>query len=317
MNIWQSFSRPILILAPMEDVTDTVFRQIVIDCGKPDLAFTEFTNVEGLCSKKGDPIVSQRLKFDKKEKPLIAQIWGKDPEHYRIAAERIQGMGYDGIDINMGCPEKSVVKNGCCSALIQNHALATEIINATKEGAGSLPVSVKTRIGFHTIQTVEWISFLLTHNLDALTIHGRTVKEESKVPCHWDEIGRCVKLRNTIAPQTLLIGNGDILSLQEAQEKITTYTLDGIMIGRGIFQNPFLFSGREKTSITKDERFQLLEKHLRLFKTIWDEKKHYPIMKKFYKMYIQEFTGASEVRQQFMETTSIEEALAMTALMNK
>jgi len=216
-NIWQQLKKPIFILAPMEDVTDTVFRQIVLSLGKPDLFFTEFTNCEALLSK-GKRRVEHRLQFTSLEKPIIAQIWGTKPEQFKKVAETLVDMGFDGIDINMGCPERSVVRQGACSALIKDHALTREIIQAVKEGSGGkLPVSVKTRIGFNEIQTEEWIGFLLEQDLASLTIHGRTVKEMSAVPAHWDEIGKVTLLRDQLNSNTIIIGNGDVMSLKEAK----------------------------------------------------------------------------------------------------
>lgn len=298
-----------MILAPMEDVTDTVFRQIIAQCGTPDLFFTEFTNVEGLASEKGNAIVSQRLLFTPHEKPIIAQVWGKNPDHYYEAAVRIKDMGFDGIDINMGCPEKSVIKNGCCAALIQHPKLATTIITATQQGAGeSIPVSVKTRIGVNTIVTDEWISFLLTHNLAAITVHGRTVKEQSEVPCHWDEIAKAVHLRNQLKKETLIIGNGDVASLEDAQEKVTKYNVDGVMIGRGIFHNPFLFSGKKREDIPPSLLFKTLMQHMTLYDLTWGTQKNYAVLKKYFKIYIQGFPGAQEIREKLMTTQSTDEA---------
>jgi len=214
MNIWQQLKKPIFALAPMEDVTDTVFRRIVTSCAAPDIMFTEFTSVDGMDSE-GSVHVSHRLKFDNSEKPLIAQIWGTTPESYFNAAQELQKRNFDGIDINMGCPVPKIIKKGCCSALINDHTKAKEIIDATRSGAGKLTLSVKTRIGFKTIVTDEWIGFLLEQNLDALTIHGRTTKELSSVPNHWDEIGKAVALKNRIAPHTIILGNGDIMSREE------------------------------------------------------------------------------------------------------
>ena len=340
MNIWQKLPKPIFMLAPMEDVTDTVFRQILLTTGRPALFFTEFTNVDGMFSK-GSEHVTKRLKFTPQEKPLIAQIWGMNPENFYKAAKEIKDMGYDGIDLNMGCPQHDVTSHGACSALIKNHPLATEIIRATQEGsrshssgqAGGLPVSVKTRIGFGTIQTEEWIGFLLTHNLPALTIHGRTVKEMSKVPAHWDEIGKAVMLRNqmqkdysssersesrssrqarTIKYKTLIIGNGDVMSIAEAEEKAKQYGLDGIMIGRGIFHNPWLFHPKiDPTAKTLQERLKLLQNHVQLYQNTWGTAKQYAPLKKYFKIYLSGFEGAAEIRGKFMETTTPEEALVL------
>ncbi len=200
-NFWQRIPKPFYVLAPMEDVTDTVFRQVIAHCNCPDIYFTEFVNVGGLAFEQKNPelgqIVSHRLaKMD--EKPLVAQIWGITPDDYLQSAKKIVELGgFAGIDINMGCPVKNVIKQGACSALIKNPNLASEIIKATQIGSQNLiPISVKTRIGFDKIETENWVSFLLKQNIQALTIHGRTVKEESKVPCHWDEIGKVVNLNN-------------------------------------------------------------------------------------------------------------------------
>ncbi|EKD85283.1 MAG: hypothetical protein ACD_38C00053G0002 [uncultured bacterium] len=310
-NIWKDLKKPIFALAPMDDVTDTVFRQIIADLAAPDLYFTEFTSVDGMVSEKGFEAVSKRLQFTEKERPIIAQIWGSDAEKFFKAAQIVKKMGFDGIDINMGCPEKSVVKRGMCSALINNPELAAKIIETVKKGGG-LPVSVKTRIGFREIQTEEWLGFLLKQDLDALIIHGRTVKEMSKVPAHWDEIGKAVEMRNKINPKTLIIGNGDIESYNEGLEKIKTYGVDGVMIATGIFKNLWIFEKTGKIhDLTLEERLNQLLKHTRLFTETWGETKSFAILKKFFKIYISEFKGASETRAEFMNTNSLEEVKSL------
>lgn len=291
----------------MDDVTDTVFRQIIADLAAPDLYFTEFTSVDGMVSEKGFEPVSKRLQFTEKERPIIAQIWGSDLDKFFEAAQMIKKMGFDGIDINMGCPEKSVVKRGMCSALINNQPLAAEIIKATKEGGG-LPVSVKTRLGFREIQTEEWLGFLLKQDLDALIIHGRTVKEMSKVPAHWDEIGKAVKLRDAINPKTLIIGNGDIESYQDGLAKVKTYGVDGIMIATGIFKNLWIFEKSGKIhALTLEGRLNQLLKHTRLFVDTWGNTKSFAILKKFFKCYLSDFDGAAELRAKFMEAKNLED----------
>ena len=293
----------------MEAVTDVVFRQILYECGKPDVMFTEFTNVEGMYSKGRDQVV-HRLLFEQNHHPIVAQVWGKSPEHYLKATQEIVDLGFDGIDINMGCPEANVLKGGSCAALINNHPLAHEIIIATQEGAGHLPVSVKTRIGVKNIVTEEWISFLLSHNLAALTVHGRTAAEMSKVPNHWDEIGKTVGLRNHLNPATMLIGNGDVVTHQQALDMIETYGLDGVMIGRGIFQNPWIFNPAiNPDNVSSENRVRLLIRHVELFDQIWHESKHFDILKKFFKIYINGFPGAHELRVKFMESQTPEQAL--------
>lgn len=306
-NIWQELKKPIFILAPMDDVTDTVFRQIIADLARPDLYFTEFTSVDGMVSEKGFGPISKRLQFTKKERPIVAQIWGSDPEKFFNASQIIKKMGFDGIDINMGCPEKSVVKRGMCSALINNQELAAKIIRAVKDGGG-LPVSVKTRIGFRKIQTEEWLGFLLKQDLDALIIHGRTVSEMSKVPAHWDEIGKAVKLRDQINPETLIIGNGDVVSYEDGIEKVKTYGVDGIMIATGIFKNLWIFDkSGELHDLSLKQRLEQLLKHTRLFVKTWGEKKSFAILKKFFKCYLSDFEGAAEIRAKFMETNNRED----------
>lgn len=315
---WQDLPKPFFALAPMEGGTDTVYRQIVMSLGKPDVMFTEFTNCEGLLSKGKDE-VGKRLLFDKSEKPIIAQIWGAKPESFFKVAEMLIEMGFDGIDINMGCPEKTVVANGCCSALIENPSLATEIIQATKEGAGSLPVSVKTRIGFKDIQTEKWIGFLLHQDLDALTIHFRTQKEMSLVPAHWEEAQKIAELKAKCSNlRTVIIGNGDVETKKQGLELANNYGLDGIMIGRGAFHNPFVFDENIKYETqSKAERIQLLINHLNLFEKTWTKVhplsersyfKSYPPLKRFFKIYINGFEGASDLREKLMNTKNLEEA---------
>lgn len=306
---WNDLPNPFFALAPMEDVTDTVFRQIVASAARPDVFFTEFTNTDGILSRGAD-IVTQRLKYTEIERPLIAQIWGIHPESFYKAAQEIVKLGFDGIDINMGCPIRNIVKIGACSALINNHALTKEIIDATKKGAGSasrrIPISIKTRIGFNKIVTQEWIGFLLNQDLAALTIHGRTAAEMSAVPVHWDEIEKAVILKNTLKVKTLLIGNGDIKNREQGLELVKKYQLDGIMIGRGVFENPWVFQ-KEQKIISKQERLLLLKKHVHLFKQTWSTNKNFQVLKKYFKIYIAGFPNAAEIRQSLMQTNSFEE----------
>ncbi|GAB4147388.1 MAG: tRNA-dihydrouridine synthase [Patescibacteria group bacterium] len=294
----------------MEDVTDTVFRQIVAQEGRPDVFFTEFTNCEGAQSA-GQAAVVKRLKYTENERPLVAQIWGITPSDYFKTAQMIAELGFDGIDINMGCPVKKIIKQGACSALIKNPSLAKEIILATREGAGNLPVSVKTRIGFNQIQTEEWIGFLLKEiQPEVLTIHGRTVKEASKVPNHWDEIGKVAQLRNQLSPETLVVGNGDIISMQEGVDKCNEFNLDGYMIGRGIFQNLWVFNPRiDPAEVPIAKRLQVLEDHVKLFHITWGTTKHFNLMKKYFKIYLNTFPGAAEMRAELMNCNSAEEVL--------
>jgi len=312
-NFWNELKRPIYILAPMEDVTDTVLRQVIARCGKPAVFFTEFTNVEGMFSK-GERHVVQRLRYTEAERPLVAQIWGTRPENFYKAAKKLIDMGFDGIDLNMGCPASGVMQKGACSGLINNRPLAKEIIDATKEGAaGVIPVSIKTRLGFRAID-FSWIAFVLEQNPAVLTVHARTVSEMSKVPAHWDRLKTVVEMRNAMNSSTLIIGNGDIKSLGDAQQKVAEAGADGAMIGRGIFENPFLFSGNITLSDkTPQEKMQLLLDHMQLWIDTWGDSKHFPILRKFFKVYANGFPGAQDLRMQLMETQSPEETEQIVA----
>jgi tRNA-dihydrouridine synthase len=297
-DFWQALARPFFILAPMEDVTDTVFRQIVASCGRPDAYFTEFTSADGLVSR-GRKKVGQRLVFTQAERPIVAQLWGLEPKNFYTCAREIAVLGFDGIDLNFGCPERSVVVKGAGAALIKNQPLAHEIIQATHEGAGGLPISVKTRIGYAQIETEPWIDFLLTHDLNAITIHGRTAKEMSAVPVHWDEIAKARELRNHSGKKTLIVGNGDVRTRANGETLAKRYSLDGIMIGRGIFEDPWVFENPHQTHKAA-ERLQKFIAHIDLFTTTWGETKNFLVLRKFVKTYVSGFTGASELRVKLM-----------------
>jgi tRNA-dihydrouridine synthase len=307
MNFWKQLSKPFFVLAPMDDVTDTSFRRVVAQAAPADVYFTEFTSVDGLMSQGGHLAVERRLKFDpaELERPLVAQIWGLDLDNYKQTAEDLVRRGFSGIDINMGCPVKDVIKKGCCSALINNPTLAAQIIAAVKAGAGDLPVSVKTRIGFHDITTEEWIGFLLRQDVAAITIHARTTREQSKVPAHWDEVAKAVKLRDELAPDTLIIGNGDVRNREHGLELAKETGADGIMIGRGVFHDLFAFDDEIHDP---SELFDHLLRHLDLYEEAWEGTKPYDILKKFFKIYVNGFPGASDLRVQLMETKSADEA---------
>jgi tRNA-dihydrouridine synthase len=306
-NIWASLPKPFTVLAPMDDVTDVVFRSIVRESAAPDLFFTEFTNVEALCSA-GKTSQIRRLTLDTNDHPIIAQIWGKEPEHYAQATTLIKEMGFDGVDINMGCPQHDVIKNGSCSALIHNHELAHDILVAVQQAADDLPVSVKTRIGLKEIETEDWIGFLLEHNLQAISVHGRTAKEMSLVPAHWDEIGKAVQLRDAMKKETIIVGNGDVKNWNEAIQKHKEFGVDGVMIGRGIFANMWAFE-KDQTEHHPRERIQLLRLHIERFRDQWESTKQYDILKRFYKIYMTGFEGAHDLRNELMMTKRFEEAL--------
>lgn len=310
-NFWQRLPRPFFILAPMDDVTDVVFREVVacLSVGKPDVFFTEFTNVEGLCSV-GREALLPRLKFTENQRPIVAQIWGSIPKNFEAVAGQLVEMGFDGIDINMGCPEKGVVSRGQCAGLIENYKLAGEIIEATLKGAqGKIPVSIKTRIGIKEIVTDKWIPFLLQFPLAAITVHGRTAREMSKVPAHWEEIETAVQLRDARneSQDTLIIGNGDVRDRKHGLELAERYGVDGVMIGRGIFESIFAFSVSADQSISVSKKVELLLDHARLFDKTWGKTKPFVLMRKFAKIYIKDFPGASGLRVKLMETNSLKD----------
>ncbi len=309
-SFWQDLPKPILALAPMEDVTDTVFRRIVASCARPSVFFTEFTSVDGLFSRGHEEVI-HRFDFGETEHPIVAQIWGNTPALFYKAAKLIEEMKFDGIDINAGCPEKNIISHGGGACLIQDPPRMKEIIHATKDGAGNLPVSVKTRLGYKKISE-GWIRFLLEQDLDALTIHGRTAAELSKVPANWDEIAKAVHLRKELSKDTVIIGNGDVADYADAVSKCSNSGADGAMIGRGIFYNLWAF---DKTGITHMDDRRTLERimreHIRLFDQTWGKRKNFAVMKKFFKIYIQGFPHASEIRERLMETNNLKDAEAI------
>jgi tRNA-dihydrouridine synthase len=312
MSFLDELPKPFFALAPLDDVSDTVFRQIVAECAKPDIMFTEFVNVDGLQSAGREHLL-HKLKLTDKEKPVIAQLWGLKPENFYKTTKELAGMGFAGVDLNMGCPVKAVVKNGACAALINNRELAGEIIDATKAAAGaSLPVSVKTRVGYTTVD-MDWIEFLLSKILNMLSIHGRTARQMSKVPANWDLIGQAVQLRNSLSPSTLIVGNGDVASRVQGEQLAKKYNLDGIMIGRGIFHDPFVFSKNSPWGQWgKERRLELFAKHIQLYiDTYQNNERRFETLRKFCKVYINGFDGASDLRARFMETKNPSEALSL------
>lgn len=314
-TIWQELPKPFFILAPMEAVTDTVFRRVVARAAKPDLFFTEFTNATGWVHA-GDKAVAGRLDIvdNKIEQPIIAQIWGGIPEDIGKLAKHCKELGYQAIDINMGCPASSALKGGGGSDLIRNPELAAEIITAAK--TAGLPVSVKTRLGYSKADEWEvWLRHILSQDIVALAVHLRSKKEMSKVPAHWELMPAIKKLRDEVAPQTLLIGNGDVESRQHGLELIKATGIDGVMMGRGVFTNIFAFEPTPKTH-TQKELLDLLLYHLDLFEQHHLGKKPYETLKRFFKIYVRDFAGSGELRARLMETNQVSEAraLVMTVL---
>lgn len=316
-NFWDEIQKPIFALAPMEDVTDTSFREIVARLADPkylSILYTEFTSVDGMNHPVGKIRVGERLIVSESERQLlkqkniklIVQIWGKKPElFHKIATEITSEYDFDGLDINMGCPVKNVVKNGCCSALINEPRLAKEIVLATKE-ATHLPVSVKTRTGIKTHDTESWIANLLETKPAAIILHGRTQKQQSDGLADWEEIAKGARMRDQINPETKFLGNGDVMSVAQGEELCQKYQLDGIMVGRGIFHNPWFFNP-SYTSPSKNEKLQQLLLHTQLFEKSWGNQKNINILNRFYKIYTNDFPGAAKLRADLMEAKTFEE----------
>lgn len=313
-GFWDKLSRPFFVLAPMADVTDFVFRKIISKYGKPDVFWTEFVSADGLCSK-GKNNLLPILKYDESMRPIVAQIFGSNPENIYKAAILIKKLGFDGIDINMGCPDKAIVKQGAGAALIKNPKLAIEIIKAAKKGAGKLPVSVKTRIGDNKDILEEWLKYLLQASPSVITIHARTRKQMSRVPANWDAVKRAVdfiKTNTKVSNRPLIIGNGDVLDLVDAKQKAKESGADGVMLGRAIFGNPWLFSLKvDYSKITLEKKIKVMLEHTKLFEKTFKGKKNFGIMKKHYKAYINNFPGAKELRNGLMKTKTASEVEAV------
>lgn len=302
MKFWQQLTAPFFVLAPMDDVTDVVFRQLVAEIAPPDVFMTEFVSTDGLQSA-GREVTLERLRIaGDSGHNLIAQIWGSDPELYFKSAQDIASMGFAGIDINLGCPERGIVARGCCGGLIGHNDRVADIIAATKSGAPDLPISVKTRIGLGTIITEEWAGFLLTQQLAALTIHGRTVREMSKVPARWGEIAKVVELRDQLGVETVIIGNGDIENRAHGLQLAAETGVDGLMIARGIFHDPFVFSV-DPADRQPSRMIEILLRHLDLYEE-WGSTKSFQTLKKFFKIYVNSWPGAAELRVELMECTA-------------
>ena len=309
-NFWQDLPRPFFVLAPMEDVTDVVFRHVVAEAAAPDVYFTEFTNSASYCHPEGKASVRGRLTFTEDEQPIVAHIWGDDPDHFREMSIGMAEAGFKGLDINMGCPVPNVVGDGKGCGLIGRPEVAAELIQAAK--AGGLPVSVKTRLGLTEVdEWHDWLRHILEQDIANLSIHLRTKKEMSKADAHWELIPDIKKLRDEIAPDTLLTINGDIPDREKGLELTQKYGVDGVMIGRGIFHNPYAFEHEPKEH-TSEELLNLLRIHLDLFDKYSEvEARKYIALHRFFKIYVKGFRGAGELRNNLMNTKSTDEARSL------
>lgn len=309
--------KPIMVLAPMANVTDAAFRRVIAKYGKPDVMWTEFVSADGLFLGNAE-ILKRDLMFSEEERPIVAQFFTARPDMMERAARLAVELGFDGVDINMGCPDKSVEKQGAGAALMKNPKLAREVIRAAKVGVdGKIPVSVKTRVGFSKVELETWLPEILAENPAVVTVHARTRKEMSKVPARWEHVKRAVEIRNELKSDTLIFGNGDVVDLDDARQKVKETGADGIMLGRAIFGNPFLFAlqgegqmadiGKKSTDISIKEKLKVLVEHTKLFEELLGEVKSFAIMKKHFKAYVNGFAGASELRVKLMETNNADE----------
>lgn len=310
MSFWKTLTTPIFMLAPMADVSDAAFRRVIAKYGKPDVMWTEFVSADGLARapEEGKRRLMQDLIYTEDERPIVAQLFSATPEHMEYAATLCAELGFDGVDINMGCPDRSVEKQGCGAAMIRNPESAVAVIDAAKRGVAragraDVPVSVKTRLGYNHDELEEWLPTLLDTGVAAITLHARTRKEMSKVPARWERIARATEIRNERGKDTLIFGNGDAASLADARAKAEASGADGVMLGRAIFGNPWLFAERIPTI---EEKLHIMVEHTRLFEELLPEK-NFAIMKKHYKAYVNDFPGAKELRVELMETKNAAE----------
>lgn len=310
-NFWEKLPKPFFVLAPMADVTDAVFRRIICKYGKPDVFWTEFVSADGLASPGRDALKID-LWYTEEERPIVAQLFSAHIDEMREGARLCAELGFDGIDINMGCPDRSIEKQGAGAAMIKNPESARNIIQAVKDGikdAGKdIPVSVKTRVGYNKVQIDEWIPFLLAQDIAVLTIHARTRKEMSDVPARWEHVKQVVEIRDAMGVKTKIIGNGDVRNIAEAKLRVEETGCDGVMLGRAIFGNPWLFA---EGVPTVEEKLRVMIEHTKLFEKLLGKYKNFAIMKKHYKAYVNGFDGAKELRVKLMEAENASEIEAL------
>ncbi|MES2135044.1 MAG: tRNA-dihydrouridine synthase [Patescibacteria group bacterium] len=330
-GFWDKLPKPFLVLAPMADVTDPAFRRIIAKYSKlsgnsvqppevaqkggPDVIWTEFVSADGLvrAPEEGKKKLLADLIYSEAERPIVAQFFTGNPEHMEKTAELARELGFDGIDINMGCPDKSIEKQKAGAAMMKDPARAKAVIEGAIRGGGGLPVSVKTRIGYNKNELDTWLPHLLETSVSAITIHARTRKEMSKVPARWEEVAHAVTIRNRINPNVFILGNGDIVDVEDARAKIEESGADGAMLGRAIFGNPWLFSNGRHTmsAISTEERLRVMVEHTKLYEELLPHKS-FAIMKKHYKAYVNGFDGAAELRGELMnalDATGVEQAV--------
>ena len=309
-GFWNKLEKPFFVLAPLANVTDASFRQHIIRYSRPDVLWTEFVSADGLCHPIGQKALLQDLVFQDNERPIVAQLFTAHPDKMREAARIVAELGFDGIDINMGCPDKNVMKQGAGASCMKDPDNAVALIQAAKKGVEdvgkNIPVSVKTRLGFNEDVLESWLPKLLSAEPAALTLHARTKKDMSKVPARWERVKRAVEIRDALGSKTLIIGNGDVTSMADARAKVAETGCDGVMFGRAIFGNPWLFD-EEKKEVTVAEKIAAALVHTEMYLKHWQGKKNFELMKKFYRAYINNFPLAKELRAEMMEKKSFAE----------
>ena len=313
MGFWDTLPKNFVIMAPMADVTDCAYREIIAKYsrhgepgGGPDVFYTEFVASDGLNNDIGRPKLMHNFKYTENERPIVAQIFSNKPANIEYAARLCRELGFDGIDLNMGCPERNICKQGAGCGMIKTPELLPEIIAAAKRGAGDIPVAVKTRAGWSQNEIETWIPAILECDVAAIILHGRTRQVMSRIPANWDWIQRAGEIVRASGKPTKFIGNGDIQSVAQAKEYCRKYGTDGVMIARAIFGNPWLFD-TEKTEVSVREKLDVMLEHTRIFIRELSDHKNFAVMKKHYKAYISGFDGAKELRVKLMESNSYEE----------
>ncbi len=322
--LWSKKKAPYMVLAPMADVTDPAFRKLIAKYGKPDVMWTEFVSADGLFLG-GQEMLVKDLAYSEEERPIVAQLFTSSPERMEKAAQLAVELGFDGFDINMGCPDRSIEKQGAGAAHIKDPENAIAVIEAAKRGVGgSIPVSVKTRIGYNKNELEEWLPHILSAKPALVTIHARTRKELSKVPADWSRVKEAVQIRDRICGvseknnaseegqcATLIFGNGDVENREEGLKRVQETGCDGAMIGRGIFGNPWLFGETKKEDLSVRDILGVMVEHTKLFEDMLPHK-NFAIMKKHYKAYVNGFDGAKELRVRLMEAEDAREVEKLT-----
>ncbi len=327
-SFWNNLDKPFFVLAPLANVTDVVFRNFILEYSRPDVLWTEFVSADGLCHPKGREVLLKDLAFREEERPIVAQLFTSNPEHMYEAAKLCAELGFDGVDINMGCPDKNVMKQGAGAACMKDVKLANQLILSAKEGVeatnNKIPVSVKTRLGFNEDNLEVWLRALLETEPAVITIHARTKKDMSKVPARWERVKRAVEIRNEMKSKTIIIGNGDVVDMADAQAKVAETDCDGIMFGRAVFGNPWLFdsarqgvTATDKKEITVNEKLDAALRHTKLYTEYYGDTKSFELLKKHYRAYINNFPLAKELRAEMMMAKSFDEVKSIVEVFKK